>query len=522
MRHYDLSTERVLPIAFIAVALLAFVGGTFRIQHQKFGRTPFFASVNLAAQEQVDFIRYSVESGFTYNPPGVLAALFGGTSPSTAATTTTTSGVPVITYHRIVEKPDGDHVTIEQFKEQMYALKRAGWQTVTLADFEAFVRGDRKLPEKSFLITFDDGAKESFYPVDPLFRTLGYNGVAYIIVDGMNTAGSTYYLSPEEITRMLETGRWEIGSHSKNGHQTHNIDATGEHGHFFSDKLWLPEYDRIENEDEFRARVARDLNESKEELEATFGVPVRTFAFPFGDSGEESQNFKNSSDVVIEEARKVYTIGFLQTRREEYSFNKPDQRFLAFRIEPQAEWSGADLVAVLESGSPKKTPFRARFTPLEGWIPSWGGMSLSGGVLTLGSIPESSSGSAILDGTFDWDNYTLTARTSWESGSALLLFDVINSRTYRACSFSLGHVEIQSITPEVRRIILKKAVPGLTPGNDRKLGVATSGRNVSCRVGDVAVGTATIADERGGIGLQVWNPHLGEAHLTISSLEVTE
>jgi hypothetical protein len=88
-------------------------------------------------------------------------------------------GVPVLTYHSVLsDKNDaaldttvsdfeGANVSLEHFKDQMFKLKAAGWHTVTYADFEAFVRGQKELPAKSFLLTFDDGAKKSFFPGRP-------------------------------------------------------------------------------------------------------------------------------------------------------------------------------------------------------------------------------------------------------------------------------------------------------------------------------------------------------------------
>lgn len=522
MRHYDLSVNKVLPMAFLTVLLVALVNSTFRIQRSNYGHTPFFKSVEYAAQEELDFVRYSLDPK---NPNKGVASLFAavfGMGAKEGTTTAETSGVPVLAYHRVVDAPDGSNITTETFRDQMYALKAAGWNTITLKEFNGFIKGEKDVPEKSILITFDDGAKESLYPVDPIFRTLGMNGVAYIILNGMDTEGSTYYLSKEEIQNMLESGRWEIGSHSRNGHTPHTINETGDSGHFFSDKLWLANEKRMETEAEFRARVAQDLAESRSTLEETFKVPVTTFAFPFGDSGEETQNFPNSTRIVIEEAQKVYDIGFLQARRDEYTFNHPGRGFIAYRIEPGAEWSGEDLLAVLSSGSPKGLSYTAHFSPEEGWIPSWGSMSLSGKELSLGSIPEASSASAILNGAYDWDNYTAEATASWTDGNALILGDVTNSRLYRACSYSDGMVRLQAQTADGPVVLAKASNESIQDGASRKIGIKTSGTTISCLWNGAVVVSATAPNQKGGVGIQVWNPKLGKAQVTVSSLVITK
>ena len=89
--------------------------------------------------------------------------------------------IPVLLYHGIIEKPDGENMLIDNFRDQMFALKKAGWQTVSIEDFYKFMKGEKNLPEKSFLLTFDDGRKDSYYPVDPILKALDYNAAMFVI-----------------------------------------------------------------------------------------------------------------------------------------------------------------------------------------------------------------------------------------------------------------------------------------------------------------------------------------------------
>src|SRR5688572_19967034 len=90
-----------------------------------------------------------------------------GDSPA-AAETGSWKGIPVLLYHGIVRKPDRFNMTMEVFKDQMFALKRAGYRTVTLHDFQSFMRGEMELPAKSFLLTFDDGRADSYEGAEPI------------------------------------------------------------------------------------------------------------------------------------------------------------------------------------------------------------------------------------------------------------------------------------------------------------------------------------------------------------------
>src|SRR6185436_13268110 len=75
-----------------------------------------------------------------------------------------TSAIPVLLYHG--EGSTSDMPT-ETFVGQLHALYEAGWKTISMKQFEDFMRGSTGLPSHSFLLTFDDGRKDTFYNSDP-------------------------------------------------------------------------------------------------------------------------------------------------------------------------------------------------------------------------------------------------------------------------------------------------------------------------------------------------------------------
>src|SRR5207249_2641252 len=69
----------------------------------------------------------------------------------TVASPDPAESIPVLLYHGILKKPDlsNINVTTENFKDQMFALKNAGYQTVTTDDLYKYMRGEIKLPARS-------------------------------------------------------------------------------------------------------------------------------------------------------------------------------------------------------------------------------------------------------------------------------------------------------------------------------------------------------------------------------------
>src|SRR5579872_3900847 len=215
---------------------------------------------------------------------------------SNAQATDGAEAIPVLLYHGT--PPEGNNnppLPQNVFVDQMRALKNDGWQTITMDQFESFMKDGKPLPPKSFLLTFDDGRKESFYPVDPVLKDLGYHAAMFVITGFSFPSGgktSTFYLSQTELQYMVDSGRWDLESHGAEDHALYDVPAaTSTNGilptihqeHFLSNKFWLPDQSRVETTDEFSARVTNDLTTSKDLLEKDFGKPVIGFAFPFND-----------------------------------------------------------------------------------------------------------------------------------------------------------------------------------------------------------------------------------------------
>lgn len=260
--------------------------------------------------------------------------------------------VPVLLYHGIVEEEDGENIQLEDFRKQMFALKEAGWETVSLKEFHAFMGGEKELPEKSFVLTFDDGRKDSYYPVDPILKALDYEAVMFVITEhSFSTEESNYYLSEKELKRVVSSGRWEIGSHTDSSHKQGLINVAGEEGNYLSNLLWLDEENRLETKEEFRERIFEDLLVSKKKIEESLDVEVVSLAYPYGDFGQSSVNFPEADEVILDITEGIYPLAFYQVGSSNVNINNyPGEGFMVKRINVKSDWSSEDLLNVLEEG----------------------------------------------------------------------------------------------------------------------------------------------------------------------------
>lgn len=133
--------------------------------------------------------------------------------------------VHVLLYHIVIPEKEvssnaaGMIVPLEEFQEQMAWLKKNGYTTTTLSQFAAWLHGEGELPEKSVLITFDDGYSSISQYVWPVLEENQFTCTVFIIgafTDASDTGSE--YLSWEQILAMDEAKVAEFQSHTYDGH----------------------------------------------------------------------------------------------------------------------------------------------------------------------------------------------------------------------------------------------------------------------------------------------------------------
>ncbi|RNA67773.1 polysaccharide deacetylase family protein [Alteribacter keqinensis] len=143
--------------------------------------------------------------------------------------------IPVLLYHRILDDNDiQDHhynkngelyktITLKsQFEKQMDLLAKEDFVTLTSKEFELFMRGEIDLPEKSVLITFDDGFKDNHIEAYPILKEHQFTALNFVITGYIDESDSEYepahnqYLSISDI--MAATDVFEYYSHTYNFH----------------------------------------------------------------------------------------------------------------------------------------------------------------------------------------------------------------------------------------------------------------------------------------------------------------
>lgn len=518
---------KIIKISFSTILLLLVVGiagGSFVIKNND-----FFIRERLSQAASYFNYKFSFAYAGNKNLTASIASIFSDGGLTVENNNNIAKSVPVLLYHGIIENPDGSNILLEDFKNQMFALKKAGWQTITLEDFYAFMKGEKTLLDKSFLLTFDDGRKDSYYSVDPILKALDYNAVIFIITKySLEDNSGNYYLSKKELQRMAKSGRWEIQAHTREGHNTYKISPNSKEGHFYSNKLWFDNENRLETEEEFKSRITADFIAAKNDIEQGLGVKVISFAFPFGDFGQDSENFLESEPIILDAARSVYQMAFYQVwPGKGYNFNYPEEKpFLIKRIDVKPDWGAEALLTLLDTGQEKFLPHFENFEKYSGWIKTWGNLILSDNSMILSATDSNNGGTVFLDGSRLWENYAFSAKIEWlKDRNVSLLARYKDGENYTACNFSDSEARIEQRLNGKNRIMVEVKHNSNFPKNDLELAIRVSKDKVECSASGKIIAYAYYLSpvlSSGGIGFKIWDPTQGNSELTVREVSVEE
>ena len=137
--------------------------------------------------------------------------------PADAASILARKQVPVLCYHQLREWRPKDSRSAKDyivppgnFEEQMKMLHDSGYKTILPDELMAYLEYGKSVPEKSFMLTFDDTDLSQFEVALPVMEKYGFKGTFFIMTVTMGKPG---YMSREQVKELSNRGH-EIGSHT--------------------------------------------------------------------------------------------------------------------------------------------------------------------------------------------------------------------------------------------------------------------------------------------------------------------
>ncbi len=326
-------------------------------------------------------------------PPPVAEVVQPDTNPR--------ASVIVLCYHRFEDRPkDTLAINPAEFEKQMEELKTTGFTVIKMQDFIAWRRGETRIPDRSCVVTIDDGYRSGYDVAWPILKKFGYPFSMFIYtnyVKGQPNAGGQS-LSWEELAEMRDAGV-DIQSHTVS--HTNLRQKTGK---------WQKPFPTYE------AWLQHEMVDSKKMLEQRLGIAVNCLAYPYGNHSDEIR--KMAMDAGYAAAFTVYG--------QRLSVNSPAEQLGRYAVEsgkPQIFASALKMVgggvsAAMDSPSVTMNAAASMITqPMEGETINDPKPLIKANLATFGDIEPNSlevrlSGIGPVAATYDAATKTMEAQVA--------------------------------------------------------------------------------------------------------------
>lgn len=244
-----------------------------------------------------------------------------------ASTVEAGSSFVVASFHDVREDVRLDYtggstvVTPAHLEAYFQWLKDEGYRVISTQDLLDVKTGKKAaLPDKSVLLTFDDGYSSFYRTVFPLLKKYRYPALVALVGSWMDLPNEAVVplggefvlkreslLSWDQVRELARSGLIEIASHSYDLHQGLLGNPQGNLQPAAVTRVYDPAAKTYESDAAYRKRIREDLRKSAEGISRHAGVQPRVMVWPYGEYNQ----------ALIDEAGKlgmVITMGLREGR----------------------------------------------------------------------------------------------------------------------------------------------------------------------------------------------------------------
>lgn len=144
----------------------------------------------------------------------------------------------ILLYHEFSKKApepaqNGVISTPKRFEENISTILKNGYSFVPLRHLYEYQTGNRALPQKSVILTFDDGYRSNYTMIYPILKKYNIHATIFMITDSVNRPNR---LTWDQMREMEQSGLVDMQSHSQ-FHQDHTILSEKQLHNYFNTSL---------------------------------------------------------------------------------------------------------------------------------------------------------------------------------------------------------------------------------------------------------------------------------------------
>src|SRR5256886_526543 len=305
----------------------------------RFAIVPLLLALNFSMCKKHETVSQNAQADASSPAPAAVATPEIAASPKIKKPVVDQTAQTIIfCYHRLVDKVryPGTEITPQAFEQQMKTLKDRGITVIGMQDLLAWKHGEKNIPPRCAVITFDDGWKSQYEVAWPILKKLGYTFTMFIYTEGVAGAslGGGQAITWEMLGDMRDNGI-DIQAHSA----THQDLREGH-------TVMVMEPDRKRTKKkltgaEYEQWLQNEVVGCKTLLEQRLGIKVNCFAVPFG----------NYNDHVKEIARNAGYEAMFTVYGQPITWTSPLNALGRYAIEANKPKVFEDAVKMIASSS---------------------------------------------------------------------------------------------------------------------------------------------------------------------------
>lgn len=192
--------------------------------------------------------------------------------------------LPIIMYHSILKDTTrtGKYVvTPDKLASDIEYMYEKGYVSVSMSQVIDYVYNNQPLPEKPFMITFDDGSYNNYGYAAPILRKYNARGIFSIVgeytddytksnIENLNFG----YMRWADVYDLYASENCEVANHSYAFHDNKTRQGSSKK--------------RGESKEEYIKIFRTDTQKLQDEFEKNIGAVPYIYTYPFGSYSEES------------------------------------------------------------------------------------------------------------------------------------------------------------------------------------------------------------------------------------------
>ncbi|MDO3378868.1 poly-beta-1,6-N-acetyl-D-glucosamine N-deacetylase PgaB [Geoalkalibacter halelectricus] len=220
----------------------------------------------------------------------------------------------VLCYHDVqtlVDDPDGMSVSRDNLVAQFSWLRENGYHPVSIDDLLAAQAGEKPLPPKAVLLTFDDGYASFYSLVFPLLKAFDFPAVVApvgrwvdaeagsLVAYGDTLVPRERFMTWEQLREVAASGLVEVASHSFDLHYGIQANPQGNEQPAMIARYYDAATGSYETDAAYESRLRADFERNSALFEQHLGMRPRVMVWPYGAYNRTAQALAREQGMDI-------------------------------------------------------------------------------------------------------------------------------------------------------------------------------------------------------------------------------